>query len=98
MGCPRCSRVAAAIGLRPALAVIVAATLTFAQAPKEKVQSVLMSSDPTDAAFPAASESTANGDVQPLQKPANDLVNEPALPFRPHEVQNRVRKLYLPIS
>jgi porin len=97
-GCPRCSRVAAAIGLRPALAVIVAATLTFAQVPTEKGRRVLMSSDPTDAAFPAASGPTGNADVQPLQKPTDDLVNEPALPFSPHEVQNRVRKLYLPIS
>ena len=97
-GCPVGSRVAAAIGLRPVLAVIVAATLTFAQAPTEKARSVLMSSDPPDAAFAAASGPTANADVQPLQKPTDDLVNEPALPSGPHEVQNRVRKLDLPIS
>ena len=97
-GCPLGSRVAAAIGLHPALAVIVAATLTFAQAPTEKARSVLMSSDPPDAAFPAASGPTANADAQPLQEPTDDLVNEPTLPSGPHEVQNRVRKLYLPIS
>jgi porin len=96
-GSQRRSGVAAAIGLRSALAVIAAATLTFAQAPTE-ARSVLMSSDQPDAAFPAASGPTANADVQPLQKPTDDLVTEPALSFGPHETQNRVRKLYLPIS
>ena len=86
------------MGPGPALAVIAAATLTFAQGPTEKTRSLLMSSDPPNAAFYAAGEPTANADVQPMQKPADDLVHEAAVPFRPHEVQQRARKLYVPIS
>ena len=73
--CPHWSRVAAAIGLRPALAVIAAATLAFAQAPTEKGKSVLMDPDPPDAAFLSAAEATANADAPPLQDPTDDPVS-----------------------
>ena len=97
-GRSRSSVVAAAIGLRPTLAVIAAATMTFAQGPTDKARSDFMISAPSVADVPAASEPTVNADGQPLQIPAADLANEPAVPFRPNEVQNRVRRLYLPIS
>jgi len=79
------------------LAVIAVATLTFAQAPMEKARS-LSSSDPAAAAIPAASGPTANADAQPVQNPGADLINAPAVSFRPDEVQNRFPRLYLPIS
>src|SRR5262249_10552331 len=94
----RSRRVAAAIGLGPTLGVIAAATLTFAQVPTEKARSVLVSSDPLVAAVPAESGPTANAEAQPLQNPAADLANEPAVRFRPNEVQNRVVRVYLPKS
>jgi len=85
-GRPRSSRVAAAIGLRPTLAMIAVATVTFAQAPTENAR-VLISSDPSAAAIPAPPGPTANVDAQPQQNPAADLINPPAVPFRPNEVQ-----------
>jgi porin len=88
--------VAAAISLRSTLAVIAFATLTFAQAPTEDAR-FLIRSDPS-AAIPAASGPIANADAQPLQNAGADLINAPAVSFRPNEVQNRFRRLYLPIS
>jgi len=77
----------AAIGLRPTLAVIAVATLTFAQAPTEEAR-VLMGSDPAAAAIAAASGPTANADAQPVQNPGIDLVSASVVSFRPYEVQN----------
>src|SRR5262245_23336843 len=76
MRCLRRSRGAAAIGLRSVVAVIAASILSFAQAPTEKAQGVLMSSDPPDAVFPATFEPTANADVQPPHQPTDDPVND----------------------
>jgi porin len=97
-GRPHPCRVAAAIGLRPALAVIAAATLNFAQAPTETARSVLMSSDPSAAAAPAGTVPMANADAQPLLNPATELINEPAARSTPNKMQNPVRRLYLPTS
>src|SRR5262245_34789137 len=95
-GRQRSGRFGAEICLLPTIAVIAAATLTFAQGPTEETRSVLSSSG-ASAAVPAASGPTPNADAQPLQNPADDLVNEPVVSFRPNELQNRVRRLYLPI-
>lgn len=94
----RSSRVAATIGFSLTAVVIAAATAAFAQVPTETARSVLMSSAPSVSAVPAASGPTANADAQPLQDPSVDLVNEPAVSFKPNEVYNRVRRLYPPIS
>jgi porin len=96
-GRPCSSRVFAAIAFHLALVVIAAATLSFAQA-TDKAGSVLMCSDPSAAAVPAASGLTANVDTQPTHNPAGDLLNELAVPFGPNEVQNKVRRPYVSIS
>jgi porin len=96
-GRPCSSRVFAAIAFHLALVVIAAATLSFAQA-TDKAGSVLMCSDPSAAAVPAASGLTANVDTQPTHNPAGDLLNELAVPFGPNEVQNKVRSPYVSIS
>jgi porin len=92
-----CSSRVLAIAFHLALVVIAAATLSFAQA-TDKAGSVLMCSDPSAAAVPAASGLTANVDTQPTHNPAGDLLNELAVPFGPNEVQNKVRRPYVSIS
>jgi hypothetical protein len=56
-------RAAVAIALRPTLAVLAAATLTFAQAATEGARSVAVSADSSPGPFPAASALTENTDV-----------------------------------
>jgi hypothetical protein len=77
------SRAAAAIA-PPALALLVAAALTFAQAPAERAESGFIA--------------TATADSEAPQNPDGSLIALPAFHFRRTPAQNRISRLYLPVS